>query len=509
MAKRHKTGSRPDVETVRLRMLSLGAPIDVIAAEVSRCYGYRPRQAYRLAHGWNQTEAAERYNQLVQARGPEHAGRDTMSPSRVSEYERWPDAARKPSVYALASFAELYGTTIGLLIDATDIEQLSPTERSAVLSPVTSARPDAGRPSAVVVMESGADPAAVQRRRRRAVLVEPDAERSPAEEYVDAADQSLEAASVAEATNVGDTSLAALHRSVDEIVWLYERAAPLPLFRRTLGLRNRVLDLLEGHQHVNQTRELHAAAGKVCALLAWMSGDFAQHSAALAQGDAAWVFAEQADQHVIRALVRTAQAKTAYWAGQFDASASYARDGLRYASGGNAVLLASLEARAGARLGDADRAVTALRRADDERDKSGTVGQEGLFGCGEIGRYNFAAGALYVAGDHGGALEAAEAAIAAAESMPDEERPYNSVAFAHINAATASIATGDLESAVARIGTVLALPAEQRLTTFGQRLERTQQLLTVPGWRGSNSARELHAQISDFRVDTATRALNT
>lgn len=80
--------------------------------------------------------------------------------------------------------------------------------------------------------------------------------------------------------------------------------------------------------------------------------------------------------------------------------------------------------------------------------------------------------------------------------------PYNSVAFAHIHAATASIATGDLERAVADVGAVLALPAEQRLETFAQRLERTQQLLTAPAWRGSKPARELRAQIADFRFHT-------
>ncbi len=509
MAKRHKTGSRPDVEIVRLRMQSLGAPIDVIAAEISRRYGYRPRQGYRLAHGWNQTEAAERYNQLVQARGPEHAGRDTMSPSRVSEYERWPDAARKPSVYALASFAELYGTTIGLLIDAADIEQLSPTERSAVLGPAASTCPHAGRPSAVVVMESGADPAAIQRR-RRAALVEPDAECSTAEEYLmEVADQSLEAACVAEASNVGETSLGALHRSVEEIGRLYERAAPLPLLRRTVGLRNRVLDLLEGRQHVNQTRELYAAAGKVCALLAWMSGDFAQHSAALAQGDAAWVFAEQTDQHSVRALVRITQAKTAYWAGRFQSSASYAQDGLRYASGGNAVLLASMEARAGARLGDTDRAVRALRRAESERDNAGTPGPGGLFGCTEIGRHCFAAGVHLTLGNPTCAFTAIEAADAEFNLISTRPRSYNSITMAWINGVVAHVLDGDVDGATARLNQVLELPAEQRLETFAQRLERAQKLLTAPAWRGSKPARELHAQITDFRLDTVTRALTT
>ncbi len=512
MAKQHKTGSRPDVEIVRLRMQSLGAPVDLIAAEISRRYGYRPRQAYRLAHGWNQTEAAERYNQLVQARGPDHAGRDTMSPSRVSEYERWPDAARKPSVYALATFAELYATTVGLLIDATDLERMSATDRAATIGPATATEVNAVRPSTVVVMDSGADPAAIQRRRRRAALLDgvfpPETERSTAEEYVmEVADQSVEAAALEEATNIGDTGLAALHRSADEIARRYERDAPLPLFRRTLGLRNRVFDLLEGQQHVKQTRELYAAAGKVCALLAWMSGDFAQHSAALAQGDAAWVFAEQADQHAIRALVRTTQAKTAYWAGQVEASTSYARDGLRYASGSNAVLLASMEARGRARLGDTDRAVEALCRADDERQRSGTTGPDGLFGCTEIGRHCFAAGAHITLGDPMSALGAVNAADSEFDVIPAGQRSYNSITMARINAVVAHVLDGDLDSATARLNQVLVLPAEQRLETFAQRLERAQRLLTAPAWRGSNAASELHAQISDFRIDTATRAL--
>lgn len=509
MAKRHKTGSRPDVEIVRLRMQSLDAPIDVIAAEISRRYDHRPRQAYRLAHGWNQTEAAQRYNQLVQTRGPEHAGRDTMSPSRVSEYERWPGAARKPSVYALATFAELYGTTIRCLMDAADLEQLNVTERTAVLGPAVSLDTTTRSPT-VVVMDAGADPAALQRRRRRAAVFEPGAELSTAEEcLMEIADQSQEAAALAEATNIGDSSLEALHRSIGEIGQLYRSTAPLPMFRRAVSLRNRILDLLEGRQHVNQTRELYAAASKVCALLGWMSGDFEQHGAALAQADAAWVFAEQADQPAVRALARISQAKVTQWADQFDKSASYAHDGLRYASGANAVLLACLEARAAGDLGDADRAAGALRRAEDERTKSGLAETGELFFCGEIERYNYTAGVRYVIGDHVGSLNAAESAITAAESMPAATHRYNSVAFAHTNTAVASIATGNLDRAVTSINTVLALPSSHRLATLSQRLERAQRLLTAPAWQGSKPARELSSQISDFRRDTVARALIT
>ncbi|MGH3929628.1 MAG: hypothetical protein ACRDTF_06590, partial [Pseudonocardiaceae bacterium] len=217
----------------------------------------------------------------------------------------------------------------------------------------------------------------------------------------------------------------------------------------------------------------------------------------------------QADQHAVRALARIAQAKATHWADQFDKSASYAHDGLRYASGNNAVRLACFEARAAADLGDANRAAGALRRAEDERDKSGTAETGELFFCGEIERYNYEANARYLTDDHIGSLNAAESAIAAGDSMPVAERRYNSVAFAHTNAAIAGIATGDLDRAVTGINTVLALPSSHRLATLSQRLQRAQRLLTAPAWQGSKPARELHAQISDFRRDTVTRALIT
>jgi hypothetical protein len=70
--RRFKSGSRAEVYDLRLRMELLDAPIDLIAAEIGKRFGYRPRQCYRLAHGWEQKEAAQRYNALVQDRGVQH-----------------------------------------------------------------------------------------------------------------------------------------------------------------------------------------------------------------------------------------------------------------------------------------------------------------------------------------------------------------------------------------------------------------------------------------------------
>jgi len=100
MPGRDKPGSLADVEGLRLRMFRLGASTEMIAGEIGRRFGYRPRQAYRLAQGWEPREAAERFNALVQSKGSEHAGRDTMTPSRISEFERWPDSTRKPLIWS-------------------------------------------------------------------------------------------------------------------------------------------------------------------------------------------------------------------------------------------------------------------------------------------------------------------------------------------------------------------------------------------------------------------------
>src|SRR5438067_10046397 len=166
-----KTGSKAEIGQLRRRMRTLDASTDAIAAELARRYGIRPRQAYRLAHGWDQAEATAEYNDLIQRRGPEHTGRDSMTPSRVSEYERWPVSGRRPSPYVLRTFAELYTTTVGRLLDHADLEALSPDERAALTAPDTD-RKAVGAALVVHGVTGSMECERVVRRRRRDALVE-------------------------------------------------------------------------------------------------------------------------------------------------------------------------------------------------------------------------------------------------------------------------------------------------------------------------------------------------
>jgi hypothetical protein len=514
-----KAPSKAEIGQLRRRMRALGAATDAIAAELSRRHGMRPRQAYRLAHDWNQAEATAEYNDLVQRRGPEHTGRDSMTPSRVSEYERWPTSGRRPSPYVLRTFAELYSTTVERLLDHADLEALGPDERAALSAP------DTGKTAGAEVVVHGPistmECERVARRRRRDALVEriraggPD---NDLEEFIVAsAEQSAEAALWAQAHGIGEATVPILREQLAALVAQFEHTPPRQMLGRALVVRNRTLDLLDDrHAKADQLRDLNVIAGTACALLAWISGDLAQHPAALTQAASAWVFADRADQALLRAFVRTVQAKSAYWANRVAESADHARDGLTHLTADTSstvgILLASMLARAEARLGHPDAAREALRRAHAERDRVGDPADVGgLFACSVVGQACFAAGAHLTLGDATAALATADSAENAhTQAMATGgQPPYRSITMARINALTASLQLGQLDGARAAFDRIVELPAERRIQTFVQRLNRAITTLDSERYRNSPAARVLHNDIDDFRRANAAQTLPT
>jgi len=76
-----------------------------------------------------------------------------MTASRLSEFEHWPQTARKPSVYALVMLGEIYQADVLCLLDFTDHESL-PQQDLLVLQ----RRPQAGTAygeQAVALTEAG------------------------------------------------------------------------------------------------------------------------------------------------------------------------------------------------------------------------------------------------------------------------------------------------------------------------------------------------------------------
>ncbi len=120
---------KAELDGVRERMRTLGFSCDEVAAEVSRRYQVRPRQAYWLARGWTQDEAAARFNELAASQGTDPDGRASMTGSQLCEVGQWPNSDRKPSVYVLCLLAGVYETDVLCLLDLADHESLPQHDR--------------------------------------------------------------------------------------------------------------------------------------------------------------------------------------------------------------------------------------------------------------------------------------------------------------------------------------------------------------------------------------------
>jgi transcriptional regulator with XRE-family HTH domain len=128
-----RKGFKAEMDGLRDRMRALGFGFDEAAAEVSRRYQVRPRQAYRLARGWTQDQAAARFNELAAGAGTDPGGRASMTGPHLCEIEQWPNSERKPSVYVLCLLARVYETDVLCLLDLADHESLPQQDRLVLM----------------------------------------------------------------------------------------------------------------------------------------------------------------------------------------------------------------------------------------------------------------------------------------------------------------------------------------------------------------------------------------
>ena len=135
-----KTSQRAEQRALREEMRALGMSRQQVAAEFSRRYRLRPRAAWRHAHGWSLTEAAEQINSYAAQIGLDGDGTTvTMTAAHLCEHENWPGegprdgehkpTGRKPTPYLLSLLAAVYGCAIHDLLDLDDHRCLPPADR--------------------------------------------------------------------------------------------------------------------------------------------------------------------------------------------------------------------------------------------------------------------------------------------------------------------------------------------------------------------------------------------
>ncbi len=142
-----RRGFKAELEELRERMRGLGLGHGEVAAEVGHRYQVRPREAYRLAHGWTLGQAAARFN--AAGLGTDPGGPASLTGNRLCEYEKWPHSQRRPSVYVLVMLALVYQTSVRNLLDLADHEHLPPRDRLSLLRPEPAAHtgPDLTMPA--------------------------------------------------------------------------------------------------------------------------------------------------------------------------------------------------------------------------------------------------------------------------------------------------------------------------------------------------------------------------
>jgi hypothetical protein len=304
-------------------------------------------------------------------------------------------------------------------------------------------------------------------------------------------------------TDLGHGSVEQVADAVQELAAAYPQQALPRLLHDVVAVQDALFALLEGRQQPHRTRQLYFLAGVVGGLLAKASHDLADPHAALAQARTAFLCAENADHHGLRAWIRGIQALVAYWADRPLESLRYAGSGAEYAArSGNtaAVWLAVSEARAWGSLGNAEQAHASIERAERARDavrpdEVDLLG--GLCTFGPSRQLYYAADALaWLPGEAAAAEHSAAEAVAAYRDTAAAEWAFGDQAGSHSDLAMARIATGELAGAAEAVAPVLELPVDRRMNGIIASMTRVHKALRASP--PSAEARDLQERIEMF-----------
>ncbi|MDX6235641.1 MAG: hypothetical protein QOG10_456 [Kribbellaceae bacterium] len=322
-------------------------------------------------------------------------------------------------------------------------------------------------------------------------------------EVLDMAASRARAFALAAQTGLGNEAMEQVYDDVRHVAKAYPQR-PLPeILGQLVETQDLVFALLESRQRPEHLRQLYFLGGVTGGLLAKASHDLGNPHAALTQARTAFMCADNADHHGLRAWVRGLQSLVSYWAGNPHDSVRYAQLGAGYAEQANSttsVWLPVSEARAWAALGNADATNAALERAEsawgsvqnDELDEMG-----GLCTFGRNRQLYYAADALaWLPGEVDNAGRVSREAVDAYADQSHPEWAFGDAAGSQAAMAISRIANGELDGAAAAIAPVLDLPAERRINGVVHSARRVHQALRQSGHAAD--AREMQEEIEMF-----------
>jgi transcriptional regulator with XRE-family HTH domain len=311
----------------------------------------------------------------------------------------------------------------------------------------------------------------------------------------------LEIAALVEKTDVGAGTLDFLHEETRRLAVDYTRRPPMDVLAEASDLLQHITCLLrKGRQRLAQARALFRSSSELLALSSLLAGDVGRYPDARAYGHAAWLCAEEADSSLHRALVLSAQSKTARWERRYREAANLARHGYEHSPPVEArILLAGQEANALQALGDLAGADAALARAKRARDELAPGdGLSHAWACPRPRQATYALQVALGAGDHAWMLRE----VAAADQAWNEGDPwvYGTWSQIRIGAGIANVMAADVEGAAEQVGPVLDLPPDLRVVTITGRIGVVERRLAQRRFARSVVALDLRDQIKEFQA---------
>ncbi|MGL4339323.1 MAG: helix-turn-helix domain-containing protein [Nocardioides sp.] len=317
----------------------------------------------------------------------------------------------------------------------------------------------------------------------------------------------------ADSLGIGDLALATLWARLGQLAVDYVYAPMVPVVRDLKRLRDEVFALLVSPDPA-QAPSLYLLAGTACGLLAHASGNLGYLGPAKVQASAALVCARKADSPMLAAWVIGVRALQSEWSGNEIAALKLIDEARVQVDreqdlGTAAAWLAAIEARAHARSGRShNAALSALKRAADHRVRIAERASDpnqldsigGILTFTKPKQHYYAATTYRRIGNYRAAAAEAEAAIAAYEEGPIEQRSYGdiSIAWADLAIARASGQKADLDNAAEALGAIERQAPEHRLPPLLGPLTELRSVLSESRTHNSKSAIAMRDTITDL-----------
>jgi transcriptional regulator with XRE-family HTH domain len=281
----------------------------------------------------------------------------------------------------------------------------------------------------------------------------------------------------------------------------------VPLVADMRWLRNGVFTMIQSRHHPAQTRQLHRYGAQVCGMLASASSDLGFYDAAQTHAHTALLYSDIAGDPSLRSWILATQSLIAFW----DERPAQALD--RVLAGhsvtttaADLVRLASLEARARARLGDLEGTNRAIALARETMDTVHASRHESIFDFPAANALRCAGSAQLWLGEHGAAVSTLTQALGHFHAGP-APGSYAHVAVTRVDLALAHLGLGELDAAQETLRPVFSLSPTRRLSGIVRRSRDLHSALSTPRYLPSRSTGELIGQVEDFCTNVARHAL--